>query len=213
MMINRCWAMPNHKTFEIKPIKDLLNRFVKNRSVWIDPFANNSSIAKITNDINPKCKTKYHLDAYEFSKTIKGMFEGVLFDPPYSVHQTNQMYEGYGLRKQASIIMDEIAKKIKKGGYAISFGWNSNGFGKKRGFMIIEILLVAHGGSHNDTIIIVEKKVSTASPITSATPTLAEPKEFNMGDKVTPSASPKDASHPSHHPNIKLNSQVLLQAR
>ena len=26
--------------------------------------------------------------------------------------------------------------------------------------------------------------------------------EFNMGDKVTPSASPKDASHPSHHPNI-----------
>ena len=27
--------------------------------------------------------------------------------------------------------------------------------------------------------------------------------EHNMGDKVTPSAPPKDASHPSHHPNIK----------
>jgi len=27
-------------------------------------------------------------------------------------------------------------------------------------------------------------------------------KEHNMGDKVTPLASPKDASHPSHHPNI-----------
>ncbi len=48
---------------------------------------------------------------------------------------------------------------IKVGGYAISFGWNSSGFGKKRGFEIIEILLVAHGGRHNDTIVTVERKV------------------------------------------------------
>lgn len=30
---------------------------------------------------------------------------------------------------------------------------------KKYGFEIIEILLVAHGGWHNDTIVTVEKKV------------------------------------------------------
>jgi len=34
---------------------------------------------------------------------------------------------------------------------------------------------------------------------------------FNMGDKVTPSASPKDASHPSHHPNINRNMRFMLQ--
>ena len=34
------------------------------------------------------------------------------------------------------------------------------GDGKKYGFEIIEILLVAHGGWHNDTIVTVEKKVN-----------------------------------------------------
>ena len=41
----------------------------------------------------------------------------------------------------------------------ITCGWNSNGFGKNRGFEIIEILLVAHGQHRNDTIVTVERKV------------------------------------------------------
>lgn len=40
----------------------------------------------------------------------------------------------------------------------ISFGWNSNGIGKKHHFDITRILVVAHGGHHNDTIVTVEKK-------------------------------------------------------
>jgi hypothetical protein len=40
----------------------------------------------------------------------------------------------------------------------ISFGWNSAGFGTKRGLDLWEILLVPHGGPHNDTIVTVERK-------------------------------------------------------
>jgi len=40
-------------------------------------------------------------------------------------------------------------------------GWDSNGFGKNRGFELIELLLVCHGGRHNDTIVTVERKVNT----------------------------------------------------
>jgi hypothetical protein len=54
---------------------------------------------------------------------------------------------------------NEIARIVKPGGTVLSFGWNSNGVGKNRGFEIIEILLVAHGGQHNDTICIAEKKL------------------------------------------------------
>jgi hypothetical protein len=39
------------------------------------------------------------------------------------------------------------------------FGWNSSGIGIKRGFELIEVLLVCHGGSHNDTIVTVERKI------------------------------------------------------
>lgn len=49
-------------------------------------------------------------------------------------------------------------KPIKPNGLAISCGWNSGGFGKMLGFEIVEILLVAHGGNHNDTIVTVERK-------------------------------------------------------
>lgn len=48
------------------------------------------------------------------------------------------------------------------GGYAITFAWNSNGIGKKYGFELQEILLVAHGSQHNDTIVTVEKKIQNS---------------------------------------------------
>ena len=51
-----------------------------------------------------------------------------------------------------------MARIIKPGGYAICCGWTSQGLGKNRGFEMIEILLVPHGGSKNDTIVTVEVK-------------------------------------------------------
>ena len=41
----------------------------------------------------------------------------------------------------------------------ISCGCNSGGIGKTLGFKIEEILLVPHGGPHNDTIITVERNI------------------------------------------------------
>jgi hypothetical protein len=56
-------------------------------------------------------------------------------------------------------IKHAFAPKIKSGGIAISCGWNTNGFGKTLGFEIVEILVVPHGSSHNDTLVTVERKV------------------------------------------------------
>ena len=49
-------------------------------------------------------------------------------------------------------IKNEITRILKPNGIVISFGWNSGGIGKVNGFNIIEILMIAHGGNHNDTI-------------------------------------------------------------
>ena len=109
------------------------------------------------------------MKALDFSKMLKGKYNGVLFDPPYSGRQVKECYNELGidvLRDDTNAffyysVKNELSKKIKVGGYAISFGWNSNGFGKKNGFQIVEILLVAHGAAHNDTICTVEKKVQS----------------------------------------------------
>jgi hypothetical protein len=57
-----------------------------------------------------------------------------------------------------SAIKTEISRVLVVGGKSITCGWNSGGVGSS-GLKIIEIVLVAHGGWHNDTIITVEEKI------------------------------------------------------
>lgn len=46
--------MPNKHTFDIKPIKELLEEEIPTSGFTIDPFANKQRFALITNDINPE---------------------------------------------------------------------------------------------------------------------------------------------------------------
>lgn len=85
MKIERKWAMPSMHTFTIKPIAELLARYVGDGKGWIDPFAGENSPAEITNDLNPAKPAKYHLHAEKFANEIQGRFAGVLYDPPYSI--------------------------------------------------------------------------------------------------------------------------------
>lgn len=169
MKVNRIWAMPSKNTFSIKPVRDLLDRWVSPKWVIVDPFANDSKIANITNDLNPEYDTTYHMDALDFLRMLKSeSCDCVLYDPPYSPRQVSESYKGFGMEvtketTQASWRakhLDQIQRILKPGGIVICFGWNSNGVGKKRGFEMKEILMVPHGGSKNDTIITVEKKIA-----------------------------------------------------
>ena len=168
MKIERIWAMPNKNTFDIKPIKKLIQEELDKGELWIDPFANKNKFAKITNDLNPEYSTDYHLDALDFLKMFNdSSVDGILYDPPYSPRQVSECYQNFGLEvtmktTQASFWVNhkkEIARILKKGGKVITFGWNSGGIGKTYGFKIERILLVPHGGWHNDTICVVEVKI------------------------------------------------------
>ncbi|MGC9193751.1 MAG: adenine-specific DNA methylase [Thermoplasmata archaeon] len=176
--IKRVWAMPSKDTFTIKPIAELLRRYVPSKpNNWIDPFAGFHSVASITNDLNIKAPTDYHLEAVDFIKSFLlvsrngepaiPQFDGALFDPPYSLRQIMECYNGIGkvpdkkwvTTKFYPDVKNELAKVIKPGGLCISFGWNTIGLGKIRGFEIIEVLVVSHGRLHNDTLVTVERKI------------------------------------------------------
>ena len=146
LLISRKWAMPNKKTFTIKPIADIILKYKAEE--FIEPFP-----------------YPYQKDALDFLSGFKdNSVEGVLFDPPYSPRQLKECYDSQGmvLHDTKSSVWakwkDEIARVIKPNGLCLSFGWSSQGLGKNRGFEIIEIMLVAHGGNHNDTIVVVERK-------------------------------------------------------
>lgn len=167
IIINRIWAMPNKWTFTIYPIKNLLKNLTNDYSNWVDPFAGMNSPCGLTNDIRKDMPTNFHLCALEFLKSLpSNSFDGVLYDPPYSLTQAKECYEGAGMKnlsgsmKWWADIKNEIARILKKNGIAVCFGWSSNGIGINRGFKMYEILLVPHGGSKNDTIVTLEKKIT-----------------------------------------------------
>ena len=167
MIINRQWHMPNKHTFDIKPIGQLIEKY--NHGFSIDPFANKNRIATVTNDLDKSFDTDHNLDALDFLKLFDdNQVDTVLFDPPYSPRQVSECYKNLDMAvnmqtTQSSFwgnLKKEISRVVKPNGFVITCGWNSGGIGKSNGFEIVEILLVAHGGWHNDTIITVETKIN-----------------------------------------------------
>jgi hypothetical protein len=170
---SRCFAMPSAETFGIKPIGEFVQRYLVDAQVSVDPFARNRAWATYTNDINPNTLAKSHQDAEAFLKDLAGrgtVADLALLDPPYSPRQVSEHYKAAGvpvtgedtqngrLYRRVRNALDLI---VRPGGVVLSFGWQSVGMGINRGYELIETMLVAHGGGHNDTICIAERKIAT----------------------------------------------------
>lgn len=168
-MIDRVWAMPSGDTFTIPPIKSIVHELCSLGGVIVDPFSRRSPFGNVTNDINPEMPTDYHMDALEFLKTLDDeSADIVLYDPPYSITQAAELYSSYGKDKLEvsvanmrywSLVKDNIARILKQGGRCLCCGWNTNGLGKSRNCVMDYVLIVAHGGSKNDTLVTLETKV------------------------------------------------------
>ena len=163
LKITRAWAMPSPATFSIAPISDLLDYWLRECEIVIDPFSGASFRATHRNDLR---------DGMEATVWLAGLnglqADAVLFDPPYSPRQITEVYKSVGLEvgmkeTQSAVlyksVKDHLHRLLKPQGIAICCGWNSAGFGTVRGYQFEEILLVAHGGAHNDTIVTVERKI------------------------------------------------------
>lgn len=170
MKMERIWAMPTKHTFDCPPIGKIVRRYLAQSQLSIDIFSGNKEWADITNDLNPKMPSQYHMDALDFLQMLVG--EGieadlVIFDPPYSPRQIKECYEGIGLRMRQedgwrthawASEKELVSDLLIMDGIFLYFGWDSVGMGKNRGYEIEEILLVCHGPGHNDTICMVERK-------------------------------------------------------
>ena len=170
--IKRVWAMPNSETFSIKPIGELVQRYLAVSETSVDPFARNKRWATFTNDLNPATEADSHMEATEFLWSLHGAgitADLIIIDPPYSPRQVKECYGSIGIKMaQDDALLGKIRKARKEavdavlssGGYVITCGWNTVGMGKTLGYELLEILLVCHGSDHNDTIVTVEQKAA-----------------------------------------------------
>lgn len=165
MIMTRTWAMPSMNTLTIKPLEKIFQKY--KFGITVDPFARDCEICEFTNDLNPETKAKSHLKADEFLAQLSVM-NFVLFDPPYTIRKVKELYQSIGLEfmkyESQNCIRwtterNIIAAKQNAGDIVMSLGYSSVCMGKSRGYEILEVLLVAHGPAHSDTICTIERKI------------------------------------------------------
>lgn len=173
----RHFAMPNAETFSIPPIGDFVRRYLANSEISVDPFARNRNWATYTNDINPNTTAQSHQDAEAFLLALaeRGVVADLaLFDPPYSPRQVSEHYAAAGIKASMQDTQngrlyrrtrDALHKVMAPDGIVLSFGWQSVGMGSGRGYELIETMLVSHGGGHNDTICIAERRSAAVAQL------------------------------------------------
>jgi len=176
--------------FSMPVVQHLIQNTIKkvkgSRKVRIvDPFARNhrqKGCITVSNDLNPDIDCMYNLEMKDFSLLIKDkvlqgelpLFDIIFHDPPYSLRQLKDCYDniGHDLKKWQTNNMwgegqDALAKCLKIGGYAISLGWHSHGYGEKRGFQKIGVYVIEQVATHDryDLIVTIEQKVQHELPI------------------------------------------------
>lgn len=157
--------MPSKWTFSMPPVQGFLERWLNGCEVIVDPFCGQSQIGTLRNDL-----AQGGQDAAEWCEGLaeewSGKADAVLFDPPYSPRQISECYKSIGLKTTTKTtqngmmyrrVRTALGEMLKPGGVALSFGWQSGGFGKQ--WFTGEIMLVRHGGAHNDTICVAQRKL------------------------------------------------------
>lgn len=157
--------MPSRWTFSISPIASLLDEVLAGCKVVVDPFCGRSTLATHRNDLAETGLTANEWLDGLIADGIRA--DAVILDPPYSPRQISECYAGIGRKattkdtqnsKLYADAIERLDKLLIPGGAAVRCGWNSVGFGKTRGYAMERILMVSHGGAHNDTIVTVERK-------------------------------------------------------
>ena len=160
---SRKFSMPNKQTFQMKPVQEFLDRWCS--GVIVDPFCGESGLATYGNDL----KHCNGLDARVYLADLirTGVVaDTVILDPPYSPRQITESYKSVGIRASANDTQNSVLYAecrslmrglLRGGGVALQFGWNSCGWGD--GFDLQEVLIVNHGGAHNDTLCTAWKKL------------------------------------------------------
>ncbi len=111
-------------------------------------------------DLDPTMpELNYVGDAQDYLNEHKDKvrFNTVIYDPPWNERKAKEFYEGRYIGKFTKL-KEDIAKIVSQGGIIISAGYEISNFGKKRGFEIIDGIIVNPGGEMKPYFVVIEEK-------------------------------------------------------
>jgi hypothetical protein len=152
---------PRRYTFEQPQLKLWTEKWCKGKVLNLFAGTTKLNVDEFRVDIDKNCPADWYGDAYEFVTTTDLRFDTIVFDPPYNLRKAREKYGGryIGL---ATKIKNKLPKILNQNGRIISFGYDTVGMSKSRGFNKIAICLVCHNGDHQDTLCLVEANACIA---------------------------------------------------
>jgi len=156
------YQQPTKKyTFEMPRIKEWTEKRSQGRVLNLFAGKTKLNIDEMRVDASNEFAPDYHGDCREFIKMATNtseVYDVVLLDPPYTWRKSKEKYEGYMIG-QYPRLKDELLPIMSSTGRVISYGWDTVGMGKLRGFKKVGLCVVCHGGDSRDTLIIVEDRI------------------------------------------------------
>lgn len=150
---------PKRYTFEQPKLKQIIEGYCKGKVLNLFAGMVRLNVDEIRVDIDDTTKPDFLTDSYDFVCNWHGSkFMTVILDPPYNVRKAREKYDGRYIGKFRKI-KQIIPKILSPGGIIITLGYDSVGMSRSHGFEKTAIILVCHGGDHNDTICVIEKYV------------------------------------------------------
>lgn len=151
-------------TFEQDKLKKWVESYCVGRTLNLFAGKIRLAINEFRVDISEEFKPDWIGDAFEFIGKTDMKFDTVILDPPYNLRKSREYYEGKYVGSLTKI-KNKIDRVITEKGRIISLGYDTVGLSHKRGYSKIAICVVCHNGDHNDTLGLVEDKISWTLPI------------------------------------------------
>lgn len=151
----------NRYTFQSKKIKRFVEKWCNGKILNLFAGKTSLNVNEVRVDISDEFKPDYCMEALDFiiywKTNFKVKFDTIILDPPYSYRKAMESYNGNYVSSFRKL-KNELNEIINDGGLVISFGYDSTGMSRIRGYRKLAIALFNHKGAHHDTIAIVEQK-------------------------------------------------------
>ena len=152
---------PRKYTFEQPKLKKWLESYCNGKVLNLFAGKTKLNVDEVRVDLSDEFNPDFNMEAFDFVLYAKNngiKFDTIILDPPYSLRKSMEKYNGK-VCSTFNKIKDELPNILNDGGRIITFGYTSVCMGKQRGFEKECICLVCHGGSHHDTVCVVEKNI------------------------------------------------------
>ena len=133
-----------------KWVEERLNGDVLNACAGETQLSHSREIHR--NDVNTDRPADTHHNLKELDQHLTGPFDTVVYDPPWSVFQVNDKYEGRGQDtiKQSTLMAKAIDNLIGPGGVVLGFGYTINMLPTSLGYDLKEVAVFTIPGPGKD---------------------------------------------------------------